>query len=839
MNPPKPRILAIDDTPINLLTLGAALAQEFDLQIATSGEEGIALARQSPPDLILLDVMMPGLNGYETCAQLKADSFLQHVPVVFVTALHDINAEIKGLALGAVDYITKPIEVATARQRIRNLIMHEQLRLLTLRQHAQLETANQRFQDLLAAASEFSIILTDPQGRVEMVNQGTERMLGYTAAEMVAQMTPADFHLPEEVAQRADELSQALGHAVSGFEVFVSVPGQHGQESREWTYVRKDGSQFPVLLVVTAVRSPAGQISGYLGIAQDITQRKHADAQLQLAASVFTHAREGIMITDSAGIIVDVNETFSRITGYSRQEVLGQNPRILKSGRQSEQDYAAMWHSLHEKGRWYGEVWNRRKNGAVYAEMLSISAVRAASGRTQHYVALFSDITAQKEHQQQLEHIAHYDALTQLPNRMLLTDRLAQALIRCQRQKQSVAVVFLDLDSFKAVNDTHGHAVGDELLITVSKRLKDALREGDTLARVGGDEFVAVLAGLEQSDDFKPVVTRMLLAAADPVTVGDAVLHVSASMGVTIYPHDESDADLLMRHADQAMYSAKHGGKNRYQLFDVRQDTAHASQHHGIASIRRALVGGEFRLYYQPKVSLRSGRVSGAEALIRWQHPQLGLLPPAAFLPIIEDHPISVEVGEWVIRTVLDQMSAWQSQGLSLPLSINIGARQLQQQGFSGQLGQLLRHHPQLPTHHLQIEVLETSALQDMVTVSTVMADCRDLGVGFALDDFGTGYSSLTYLKRLPVQTLKIDQSFVRDMLLDVGDLSIVNGVIGLARAFGLEVIAEGVETRAHGELLLSLGCELAQGYGIARPMPAAELPAWVALWHATPCWLA
>jgi diguanylate cyclase (GGDEF)-like protein/PAS domain S-box-containing protein len=544
------------------------------------------------------------------------------------------------------------------------------------------------------------------------------------------------------------------------------------------------------------------------------------------------------MITDASNQIVDINPAFTRMTGYELNEVVGLDPAFLHSGRHESDFYLEMWQQINATGRWQGEIWNRRKNGEAYDEILNISAVRNDSGKTVSYVGIFSDITPLKEHRQQLEHIAHYDALTNLPNRVLLADRLQQAMIMSQRRNNSVAVVYLDLDGFKAVNDTYGHEFGDELLIEVSQRMKDTLRDSDTLARIGGDEFVVVLVDLEQMTDCEPLLIRLLQAAAEPVKMGDIILQVSASIGVTFYPQDKVDADQLVRHADQAMYGAKQMGKNRYHLFDIHQDIVIKTQRESLDHIRRALNQQEFTLYYQPKVNMKSGKVIGAEALIRWQHPERGLLPPAVFLPIIESHPISIELGEWVINTALTQMGEWQAAGLHIPVSVNIGARQIQQQDFSANLSALLSKHPDVQPSSLELEVLETSALGDVTEVSAIMHACLELGVSFALDDFGTGYSSLTYLRRLPADMLKIDQSFVRDMLDDPGDLAIINGIIGLASAFQRQVIAEGVETIAHGSQLLSMGCMLAQGYGIARPMPASDLPNWVANWKPDAAWM-
>jgi len=587
------------------------------------------------------------------------------------------------------------------------------------------------------------------------------------------------------------------------------------------------------------IRNDSGIAITMLGVVVDITDRKLIEEKLLLSSRVFTDTHEGITITDSNKLIVDVNPAFCDITGYSREEVIGKNPRILSSGKQGPEFYTAMWQDINEHGHWQGEVWNRKKSGEAYAELLTISVLKNDNNNAVNYVGVFTDITSSKRQQEQLSRIAHYDLLTNLPNRVLLADRLSQAMLQCSRHGQSLAVVFLDLDGFKAVNDAHGHDVGDKLLIALSVRMKKALREGDSLARIGGDEFVVVLADLAKVEDCEPVLERLLLATSDPVTVGDVIFNVSASIGVTLYPQDNVDADLLMRHADQAMYKAKESGKNRYHLFDTAQDDAIKMQRESLEAIRSGLDNHQFVLYYQPKVNMRTGSVIGVEALIRWQHPERGLLNPIEFLPVIENNPMSIELGEWVIDTALTQISQWQGMGFNLPIStsVNIAAVQLQQPDFTDRLTTLLAAHPKVEPHYLELEVLETSALDDVHHVSTVMNACMALGVKFSLDDFGTGYSSLTYLRRLPASLIKIDQSFVRDMLHDADDLAIVEGVIALSKSFKRDVIAEGVETIEHGTALLQLGCELAQGYGIARPMPASDIPTWISDWKPDGSW--
>jgi diguanylate cyclase (GGDEF)-like protein/PAS domain S-box-containing protein len=605
-------------------------------------------------------------------------------------------------------------------------------------------------------------------------------------------------------------------------------------------WVRCEDGSYKWLLIrgMVVSRSNDGVLERMIGTATDISEQKQVELKLQLAASVFSHAREGIFITDGNGTILNVNYTFTALTGYTREEAIGQNSRILRSDRHPPEFHAALWKSLLENDHWSGEIWNQRKNGEDHAVMITISAVRDGATRASNYVALFTDITAIKDHQRQLEHLAHYDALTGLPNRVLLTDRLRQAMAISQRRKNLLAVAYLDLDGFKAVNDNHGHEIGDELLIAISKRMKHALRDGDTLARIGGDEFVAVLVDLDESSAYEPVLARLLIAAADPVPVRNLTLRISTSIGVTLSPQDSGDVDQLMRHADQAMYIAKQNGKNRFHLFDIHRDAAVKTQRESLEHIHRAIRQHEFVLHYQPKVNLRTGSVIGVEALIRWQHPEQGLLAPGKFLPVIEDHPISIDLGEWVISTALAQISTWHAAGLDLPVSVNIGARQLQEQNFVSRLLALLAEHPDVPPRHLELEILETSGLEDIGRVAEVMHVCHGHHIGFALDDFGTGYSSLTYLRRLPAYLLKIDQSFVLNMLDMPEDMAIVKGVIGLAAAFRRQVIAEGVETEAHGKALLDLGCELAQGYGIARPMPAEKIPEWVAHWKPDADWL-
>ncbi|NVO05440.1 MAG: EAL domain-containing protein [Rhodoferax sp.] len=555
----------------------------------------------------------------------------------------------------------------------------------------------------------------------------------------------------------------------------------------------------------------------------------------------FEYAAVGMAHMSLQGRWLRVNRKLCEITGYSAQELLALSFQGLTHPDDGARDRESLAQLLTNSISSYSiEKRYIRKDRSTIWVLVQVSVVFNEQGQAEYGISVIQDISAQKAAAQLIESMAYNDQLTGLPNRVLLGDRLHQAMTLARRRDRTVAVVFLDLDGFKAVNDQYGHATGDLLLRSLANRMKDGLREGDTLARLGGDEFVAVFLDLLDSTACAPLLARLLQVAAQPLPVGNLNLQVSASLGVTFYPQaEEVDADQLLRQADQAMYQAKLAGKNRYHVFDAENDRTVRGHLASVERIRSALRQQEFVLYYQPKVNMRTRQVVGVEALIRWQHPQAGLLLPGEFLPLIENHRLAVDVGEWVIHQALLQLSTWQRQGMLLPISVNISAMEIQQAGFLERLKVAMQAFPDLPAHCLQLEILETSALDDLGQAARFIGQCADLSVGFAIDDFGTGYSSLTYLKRLPIPVVKIDQSFVRDMLLEQDNKSILDGILWIMRQLKRSVVAEGVETLEHGRALMDLGCELAQGYGIARPMPVDQLPAWLAAWEQDADWQA
>ena len=570
---------------------------------------------------------------------------------------------------------------------------------------------------------------------------------------------------------------------------------------------------------------------------REISKRKQVEEGQRMAASVFASTQEGIVITDAERYIIDSNPAFTTITGYSRDEILGQKPSLLKSGLHDARFYDAMWQAIKQQGYWRGEVWNRKKGGEIFAEWLTISAVADQQGQITHYIGTSSDITQLKEQERKLQLIAHYDPLTGVPNRILLADRMHLAFAQTKRDNCLMAVGYLDLDGFKPVNDRLGHEAGDQLLIEVALRIKNALREGDTIARLGGDEFVFLLLGLDKVEDCEITLHRLLEVISEPVALRNQTVSVSASIGISIYPEDNTDPDTLLRHADQAMYQAKQQGKNCFHIYNLELDRQLHAHREAVNRVDQALENDEFELFFQPKVDMQQGVVFGAEALIRWRHPERGLIMPGDFLPLLENHDVATRLDTWVIDKALQHMDSWQSQGLQLQISVNVTARSLQTDDFVLQLYYAFERYPATHPTNFELEILETQALSDLSLTSQVIKDCQALGVQFALDDFGTGYSSLSYLRHLSAETLKIDQTFVRDMLEDEDDLAIVQGVIGLAESFRRQVIAEGVESIEHGIALLHMGCYHAQGYGIAKPMPASDLAAWVQAWQAPKEW--
>ncbi|ODU07793.1 MAG: diguanylate cyclase [Rubrivivax sp. SCN 71-131] len=592
------------------------------------------------------------------------------------------------------------------------------------------------------------------------------------------------------------------------------------------------------LLVID--RDAAGTPLRLLATLLDVHERHQAQERQRLSASLFQHLHEGLLITDAELHVLDVNPAYAQILGLPREQLIGSVPSLLRPAPAdplARQQRAAMWAALRENGTWRGELLERRCGGEVCTLQVTISTIRGAQGELRNHVLVITDVSEQRAQRERLERQAHFDELTRLPNRARLTQLLAEGMRAADRDGYLLVVCYLDLDRFKPVNDRFGHAAGDRLLTELAGRLRSALRTrdnwSDSAARLGGDEFVLLLrAG--SIEEARMAVDRVLRVVAQPYVVDPAQepVQVTASVGASVYPIDRSDADTLLRHADHAMFGAKQSGRNGFLFFDAEHRRRTEERAMFIGRVQQALDQAEFVLHYQPKVDMRAGRVLGFEALLRWEHPLHGLIAPAQFLPQIENTGLSSHIGDWVFSQALEHLSQWRRSGLEISVSVNVSARHLQEPDFAQRLSELLARHSEMLAPHFELEMLETAAHADIEATSALLARCRAIGVRVALDDFGTGYSTLTYLKRLPVDVLKVDRSFVHHMLDDTQDRAIVEGVIGLARTFDCTVVAEGVESPAQARALLEMGCDIGQGTGIAAPMPAAQVAGFARGWR-------
>jgi diguanylate cyclase (GGDEF)-like protein/PAS domain S-box-containing protein len=601
---------------------------------------------------------------------------------------------------------------------------------------------------------------------------------------------------------------------------------QEGRETElQYRMLSADGRVVWLRDIFSVVQDENGRavLQGFLF---DITENRRAEEQLRLAGEVFESSGEAIIITDSDMRILSVNPAFTTVTGYTAGEAVGQTPYSLSPGVRTQELDREIWERVWHDGFWQGEVWDRRRSGDMYPKWLSVSVVRDAYGRPVNYIEIFSDISERKAREEHVRHLALHDFLTDLPNRVMLNDRIGQAISMAARSRTQVAVMFLDLDRFKNVNDSLGHTVGDKMLQEVARRLRGSMRASDTVSRQGGDEFVIVMPDMDSATDIARAAQKVLDAVSLPYVIDDHELITTPSIGISVYPTDGSDVEALLKNADAAMYHAKESGRNNYQFFTQDMNTRALERLSLERSLRRAVERGELRLHYQPQYDVRGGHIVGLEALVRWEHPDLGLLPPGRFMPFAEDTGLIVPLGEWVLREACRQNRAWQSQGLPpVRVAVNISALQFRDANFPQTVQGALREAG-LEPRWLELEVTESVVMQDAERVTDFLGHLKSLGLELAIDDFGTGYSSLSYLKRFPIDKLKIDQSFVRDITSDKDDASITSAIIGLTRNLGLRTIAEGVETREQLDFLQAHGCDEVQGFLFSKPLAPGDCSA-------------
>ena len=799
------RILIVEDQNIIALDLKnrlTSLGYTVPAMLAY-GEEAVARAEELRPDLVLMDIVLKGeMDGVQAAEQIQKR---RDLPIIYLTAHSDEQTLQRATITEPYGYILKPFED-------RELHMAIEMALYKHRMEGRLKEQGRWLAATLRSIGD-GVIATDAQKRIKFINAVAESLTGWTQAEALGRELGEAFRIisGKMRAPGTGPLVQALQENVT-----IGVGGQT-------TLVSRDGKEIPIDNSAAPILDEQGNMAGVVLVFHDITERRRAEEKMRLAAKVFESAAEGIMITDAQTRIVAVNEAFTATTGYEQDEVLGKTPSLLQSGKHDAEFYRDLWKSLKETGQWKGEIWNRRKNGELYPQWLSINTVRDAKGGVGNYVGMFSDITARKQAEERLRVLAYHDPLTGLPNRALFHTLLNQALAKAQRHHRLGAVLFIDLDRFKNINDTLGHPIGDLLLKEVAARLLTCLRQSDTIARLGGDEFTILLEEVAHEQDAIIVAQKTLAVLAEPFNLAGNEVFVTASIGISLFPHDGSDVEALLKNADTALYRTKEQGRNGYTLYTAEMNATALKRMALENSLRRALERQEFLLYYQPRVALDTGHMLCIEALLRWQHPELGLVLPDQFIGLAEETGLIMPIGEWVLRTACAQTKAWQASGFpALRVSVNLSARQFKQPTLVDQVAGAQRDTVLAPGS-LELELTESTVMQDAEDAITKLNALKRLGVHLSIDDFGTGYSSLEYLKHFPIDILKIDRSFVQGIPGDSDNGAIVRAVIAMAHSLKIKVTAEGVETAEQLGFLRAYRCDEMQGYYFGLPLPTHE----------------
>ena len=801
------KVLVIDDdTMTQLLTQETLTSEGFEVIEALNGIEGITLAIEHAPDLILLDIIMPGMDGFECLENLLKylPGCCATIPVIMLTGMDDCESIERVFSMGASDFIHKPIIWPLLAHRLRFVMRSHQLT-----QELRIREERQRLSMLAAHQGFFDIDIRTGQ---TIVNDEYAIMLGYDPATFKESTTAWLDRLHPDDRKAMEKTYRSY---VSG-----DLPEFRG----EFRQACRDGSWKWILSVGNIVEhDSSGAPLRMLGMHTDIDYLKQTEECLRLLAKVFENSGESIMLCDPDKKILGVNQAFTRTTGYLSYEVIGKNPKLLASGRHNAMFYDQMKQSLKDKSYWQGEVWNRRKNGELFPALLGISTVYDALGRLTQYIVVFSDITERKTAESKIEYLAHHDALTNLPNRTLLRDRFEQAIAYATRNNSLVALLFLDLDHFKQVNDTLGHDTGDHLLQAISSRLIRCLREVDSICRQGGDEFIIVMTDLKDNDAVIQITQKILQQLNEPFDIDGTQICTSFSIGISIYPEDSTHFEGLLNKADTAMYAAKKQGRNTFQFFSDDMSIISIERMNMEHDLRHALKNGELSLNYQPQYSIKNRQLVGAEALLRWTKSNGEQVPPAKFIPVAEETGLIVPIGDWVLQEACRQNKLWHDAELKLTVNVNVSAVQFKQGNMVESVRSALAISG-LEPRYLELELSETTLMMDIDPVVKVMAKLKKLGVTFAIDDFGSGYSSLSYIKRFNIDKLKIDQSFVND--LSQGrqkDKAIVEAIILMGRTLRIEVLAEGVETKDQLDQLQQLGCKIVQGYYLNHPLSATE----------------
>ncbi|HSC69638.1 MAG TPA: EAL domain-containing protein [Cellvibrio sp.] len=800
-------VLIVEDDEAARLTTSITL-ERAGYRVVEAADCASARARfaETTPDIILLDVLLPDGDGFSLCREFLEQPQGRDLPIAMVTGLDDVNSIHQAYESGATDFITKPVSWGTLPYRIQFILRAKQA--LT-----DVSVSEGKTRALLAGIPDI-ILRIDRDGLV------IDMQVGAYVNDM-----------EEWVVYDPDNGGGHLPGAVYG----ILAPHIHrvfagkGEQLVEfdWSQTRKKPRTWEARLILR-------EQTEVVMVIRDITLRKQQEAELRLWGKVFEGSNEGILITDANLNIILVNKTYEKIMGYTEDEVLGVDTVKVGVQLHSHSFFRNLLSILRERGYWQGELVNKRKNGEEFPTWYSVSQVLNSEGQPENYIAIFNDISDQKKSRERIDFLAHHDSLTELPNRALLNDRLEMAINTARRRKEKVGLLFIDLDRFKNINDSLGHAAGDLVLRHTAERLSDVVRNDDTVARLGGDEFVVLLPRVRDERSIAEVAIKLRDAILAPYTLEDMPLHLSPSIGIAVYPDDGENPSTLIKNADAAMYLAKEKGRNNYQFYTPLLNSRTLDRLKLEHDLRLALELGQFELHYQPQIVAGRKKLYGAEALVRWRHPERGLVPPNHFIPLAEEIGLIIPLGAWVIAEAARQVNIWHQAGHSeLVVSVNISALQFHQPGFLNEVQELLAQAGTQPSS-LELELTESMLMSDMELSIQVLQAFRDLGYRIAIDDFGTGFSCLNYLRRLPANILKIDQSFVRDMQTDSASLAIVTSIIRLAESLGMDTIAEGVETADEAALLARQGCHLMQGYHFSKPLPPTQFEAWLHQWSVT-----
>lgn len=798
----KKKILIVEDEGIVALDLQDRL--EFlgyqVIGIADNAKSALKMAAKESPDLVLMDIVIKGdRDGIDAARQMN-DLF--GIPVVFLTAYADEQTLTRAKLSHPYGYIVKPFNTQMLRSNIE----------MALHRHEVDQALVQCYSTTLSRIGD-AVISFDHEGKIRYLNAMAEALTGWKANEAVKRkLTDVIILLDTEQTEYKPLDPLKLMSSQS----FLALPNGYELQS-------KFGTMIPIGLNIIPLNSNDPDSSGETGIMIFSDKREHliSERKVKMAEKIFDNSIEGIVLTDRELHIQQVNKTFTEVTGYELDDVIGKTPALLKSGQHDRDFYKEMWATLRRSGMWQGQIFNRRKNGEIYLEWLSIYSIKNKNGDVINYIGLFSDLTEKRMTQDHIHQLSHFDALTGLPNRMLFLERLKQNIVMARRAKIKFALFFLDLDGFKKVNDSLGHDAGDVLLQEIALRLSTLMRESDTVSRLGGDEFTVIISGYNTIGDIITIAKKILAKLSTPVKIAERSVYVSASIGISLYPDDGGDIQDLVKNADTAMYAAKEKGKNRYEFYDYEMNRRTLERLTLESCIHRAFENKQFMVYYQPKIDLRDGSVCGAEALIRWNHDQIGFVPPSQFIPLAEEMGMIIPIGEWVLRQVCQDMREWKDKGVKLfPISVNLSAVQFRDLNFIKIIDTIIRQ-ANIEPKYIDLEITESMLMGDIQSSLMMMNQIKELGVSLSIDDFGTGYSSLKYLKQFRVDTLKIDKSFIDEVPTSAGDCAIVKTIIDLAHNLNMSIVAEGIEKPEQAEFLLANGCTIGQGFYYSKAVEA------------------